>query len=409
MLSYRLNFFGFASSRELQERDSLNVGLLDQRLGLEWIRKHIRHFGGDPDNITLFGQSTGAISIGHQINAFGASRPVPFRRAIMQSGMSTSVAATTSNVTSKYTADTTRLLGCTSPMADTAAELSCLQSIPFQQVLSVVETYAHSINPHSLLVWRPVAEGSFMPAAPSELVETGRFARNVSVLTGWNEDDGTRFVTPNITTVSDVLHAVAYPAALDDWTLRILLSLYPISQFTGRVGNTEATAEFFQASQMFRDTQFICPALLLSQAMQKHSAEPIQTYFYDMNTTIDASQQQADHSTYLGVSHGSEIPFVFDTLDDSDERKTEGQRALADRMASSWAAFATTGNVSSGLCPVPDWVAGHDNGTGSFKVRILGGPFDGMVESFGDALKEQEIAMRCQFWNSVAVQKQLQK
>ena len=408
-LSYRLNMFGFASSRGLQERDTLNVGLLDQRLGLEWIQKHVRQFGGDPDNITLFGQSTGAISIGHQINAFGASRPVPFRRAIMQSGMSTSVAATTSKVTSKYTADVTRLLGCSSRMPDPAAELSCLQSLPFRKILSVVEEYAHSVNPRSLLVWRPVAEGSFMPAAPSELVATGRFASNISVLSGWNEDDGTRFVTPNITTVAEVLHAVVYPATLDDCTVRKLLTLYPTSRFASRVGDTAATVEFFQASQMFRDTQFVCPALLLSQAMLEYSSEPTPTYLYDMNTTIAASQQQADHSTYLGVSHGSEIPFVFNDLDDAQERGTDGQRTLADHIAGSWTAFATTGNVSSGLHPVPGWRSGHENETDGFKIRILGGPSDGMAESFGETLDKQEIATRCHFWNQVAVQKQLQK
>lgn len=62
-----------------------NAGLLDQQLALEWIQQHIRRFGGDPNRVTVFGESSGAGSIMHQITAYGGAYPVPFQQAILQS------------------------------------------------------------------------------------------------------------------------------------------------------------------------------------------------------------------------------------------------------------------------------------------------------------------------------------
>ena len=81
-----LAVFGFAAAPILAMEKSTNVGLRDQRLGIEWIKEHIRLFGGDPDDITLFGESAGADSVGLQMVAYGGTKPAQFSKAILDSG-----------------------------------------------------------------------------------------------------------------------------------------------------------------------------------------------------------------------------------------------------------------------------------------------------------------------------------
>ncbi|KAF5346958.1 hypothetical protein D9758_010114 [Tetrapyrgos nigripes] len=84
-MNYRLNIFGFALSEALRETNDLNVGLKDQRLVLEWVKENIGSFGGSPDKVTIFGQSSGALSVTLQILAYGRTKGAPFHSAIMES------------------------------------------------------------------------------------------------------------------------------------------------------------------------------------------------------------------------------------------------------------------------------------------------------------------------------------
>ena len=81
-MNYRLGFFGFAQSGSLKEEGSENAGLRDQRLAIEWVRDNIEIFGGDPENITIFGQSSGGLAIGMHILAYGGTKPLPFQKKI---------------------------------------------------------------------------------------------------------------------------------------------------------------------------------------------------------------------------------------------------------------------------------------------------------------------------------------
>ncbi len=85
-MNYRLGAFGFLSGPSLQANGDANAGLLDQRLALEWVQAHIASFGGDPNRVTVLGESAGGGSIMHQITAYGGNKgPVPFQQAVPQS------------------------------------------------------------------------------------------------------------------------------------------------------------------------------------------------------------------------------------------------------------------------------------------------------------------------------------
>ena len=388
---------------------------------MEWIKSHIHLFGGDPRNVTIFGQSAGAISVGHHINAFGGTKPAPFHRAIMQSGMSTSVSGTTGDICTNHTSAVAQLLNCTSP--DSGTQLDCLRAVPYTTLLPVVSKYELSINANALLIWQPISPSPFIPDAPSKLLRSGRFAKNIDIINGWNENDGSEFVRTSLITDAEVIQNVTSPAALDNATATELLSLYPLSSYAPeQSGNNTATAQFFRASQMYRDTVFLCPSLLLSSIMTTHSPSifhtpRISSSLFTMNATLFAPIFEIENTTFLGVAHGGDIPFVFDTVP-SYNTSTSEQKQLASGMAASWAAFASSGDPVAGKVALKGWdeaMGGSYNGGGNegeFQTRVLGGPNDGMARIGSDGLSplaSEDVIRRCAFWNDQRVLDQLQK
>jgi carboxylesterase type B len=86
-INYRLSAWGFLSgSEELMDTGALNLGLRDQRLALQWVQENIAAFGGDPSQVTIYGESAGAASVGYHLTAYNGRDDKLFRAAIMQSG-----------------------------------------------------------------------------------------------------------------------------------------------------------------------------------------------------------------------------------------------------------------------------------------------------------------------------------
>lgn len=85
-INYRVGGWGFLASKEVLESGSANIGLFDQRLALRWLRENIAGFGGDPDQITIWGESAGAFSVGYHLVGFDGQHNNMFRAAIMESG-----------------------------------------------------------------------------------------------------------------------------------------------------------------------------------------------------------------------------------------------------------------------------------------------------------------------------------
>ena len=167
----------------------------------------------------------------------------------------------------------------------------CRQSLTYDLSINVADFEA-------LNTWQPIAPSRFIPDAPSKLLRAGRFAKDIDIINGWNENDGAIFIFPNITTDAQVIKTIVYPTAPDVNTTNTLLSLYPLSNYAPqKSGNNTATAQFFRASQMWRDTQFLCPGFLLAQANANHSRSA-SSYFFVMNTTLDTPELEQENKTY---------------------------------------------------------------------------------------------------------------
>ncbi|KAJ6151658.1 hypothetical protein N7470_007255 [Penicillium chermesinum] len=148
-INYRGGAFGFLSGPEIQSNGTANAGLLDQRLALEWVQEHIRQFGGDPDRVTLFGQSAGAASILHKITAYGGARG-PVRK------------------------------------------------LPFRSLV-VVNSKLVAASRYGQFTFAPSVDCSFVPALPGQLL----FDKNLSIMTGHNAHETIFFIDPNSTTDAD--------------------------------------------------------------------------------------------------------------------------------------------------------------------------------------------------------------
>ncbi len=173
-INYRIGVFGFAAAEALRDAKSENIGLRDQYLGMKWVKDNIAAFGGDPDNITLFGQSFGGISVGLQMVAYGGKQEALFNKAIMTSGAISSDRADTAVV--KRTAAVAEGLKCTSRggKVDNAA-LACLREAPLESLFKVQYEVATQSKPSfGFAAFTAVIDGDILPDQPDKLLREGR-------------------------------------------------------------------------------------------------------------------------------------------------------------------------------------------------------------------------------------------
>ncbi|KAI0194244.1 putative lipase [Astrocystis sublimbata] len=412
-VGYRLGFFGFAQSAALEAEGSENAGLRDQRLALEWVREHIGQFGGDADKVTIFGQSSGGLSVGMQIMAYGASKPVPFQQGIAESQNNEP------GITGDFTINAMQLMvdavGCNTTSLHSKETIDCLRDFDTQTLLDAsIDTYSFDIAHNIGDIWLPVVDGDFLPAAPSQLIKEGRFA-NVTTMHGWCQDDLGAYTDPSISTAAQTRDFLrSYVPDVTDANLDKLLSLYPIADYEDNQAANKSK-HFYRAEQAFRDILMVCQPIFYAERLAQRGND---VYLYDWNQTISERLFQGvlNETRGLGVIHESELKYVFGNLsafNEGDNRFhfTQDDYALALRGSRSWSTFASTGKPT---------LKGHDTFSGfttafdgmeDTKVFIAGGPHEGLSPIDGpealEGLAKQRLRERCAFINSDEMIEQL--
>lgn len=188
-INYRLGAFGFLGGSEVLAEGVSNLGLLDQRMGLEWVADNIASFGGDPDAVTIMGESAGAISVFDQLALYDGNntykgRPL-FRGAIMDSG---SIVPTEPVDSSKPQAifDTViAVAGC----ASSSSKLECLRGLDYDTYANASASAPSFLGYHSLsLSYPPRPDGRILTASPEVLAQTGKYAP-VPLIIGTQENE----------------------------------------------------------------------------------------------------------------------------------------------------------------------------------------------------------------------------
>ncbi|GAA5863315.1 hypothetical protein JCM1840_007480 [Sporobolomyces johnsonii] len=232
-INYRLNSFGFLPGAEVaaDPTASVNAGLMDQRLALEWIQQNIAAFGGDATKVTLSGESAGAISSSLQMLAYGGDitsnstgNPL-FRAVICESGSPLPVGPASYGQSSfDAVAEATD--------CDTASDkIACLRAVPYAQLLAATNTLGNLASYRSVsLPFLPRTDGDFIPDLPQNLERAGKYAQ-VPIISGDQYDEGTVLAlgTLNITTaqqVNDYFSTIFFPRAPQS-DIAALLDYYP--------------------------------------------------------------------------------------------------------------------------------------------------------------------------------------
>ncbi|HWL80202.1 MAG TPA: carboxylesterase family protein [Roseomonas sp.] len=334
--NYRLGTLGFLSHPALRAEagGAANLGLLDQQAALRWVRDNIARFGGDPSNVTLFGESAGSWSVCFQLAAPGAAGL--FQRAILQSGVCTlSTSATPVAGADAAGLELAEAVGC----GDPATAPSCLRSLPARELTGTPARTRGIAGPRS---WNAVTGDTVLPLAPREAFASGRFNR-VPVLNGTNRNEGRLF--------SLLLRLTGELYTEESYEAQVARLLGP---HTGAVldayGRDMPVPERFAA--LATDGVFACPALRLDRQLAAHV--PVHAYEFADEQAVSRIPS-LPFLPPLGAYHAGEVAYVFQTpwVLASPAGFTPAQRALADRMQRAWGRFAW-GEVP-GAAGLPPW------------------------------------------------------
>jgi para-nitrobenzyl esterase len=314
--AYRLTAFGFFAhpelTRESPHHASGNYGLMDQIAALQWVRANIARFGGDPGNVTIFGQSAGAVDATVLMTSPLAAGL--FHKVIAESGTVTrNPDAATLAMTALGPLMPVKSGDVTYSDAHALAEaektggellpgkLSDLRSLPATDILKATASPRKSIGPANGVV----VDGWVLPKPPAEVFATGHEHR-VPLLAGNN----VRERTPPPSTPGELLGAMQ--------------AMY------GPLAATAAIIYRFQSDPLYGDstaqwvvdTMYRCPVVA------------------ELSWHVAAGNPAWEYQFDRGVAHGAEVPYVFGTL----KSPSEVDRKISDAMQEYWTNFARTGN-----------------------------------------------------------------
>lgn len=334
-LNYRMGVFGFLATPELSKETgrqaSGNWGLLDQIAALQWVRRNIAAFGGDPANVTIAGQSAGSGSVLMLVNS-------PLAKGLMQRAIAESGAQFPNNPEISGLATSYRTLagaeanGLKYAAAHGARSLKELRALSTEQLL--VGNNANDEDYYGRPpLFRPVIDGWVVPRNYRDSYSRG-LQHDVPIISGNNLDESGASPHPTIK-LPDFLAAVKqkYGAMSDEF-----LQLYPAGsdEEAGQAGNAAG-----------RDGARVS-SYLWALEWQQHASSPAYIYFWTH------APPGPDHDR-RGAYHESEINYVFNNLYATDRPWTDDDRRIADTMSSYWANFAKTGNPNG--VGLPMWAA----------------------------------------------------
>jgi para-nitrobenzyl esterase len=330
-IAYRVGQLGFLAHPELSAESpnhvSGNYGLLDQMAGLKWIQKNIAAFGGDPNKVTIFGESAGGISVS-MLCASPLAKGL-FRGAISESGGSFGPTRPTT-----YPGENMKTLWQAEADGQDFVKKTGVSSISDLRKMSADKIPSG----FGMAGGWPVVDGYVVPGDQYNLYEAGRY-NDVSVLIGYNSDEGASFSPGR--TPEEYIAGVKnrYGKFADD-----LIKAYPVAENT--VSKT--------ARDLARDAAFGWQTWAWAKLQAKTGKSKVYYYYFDQHPDYPNDSPRYGY----GSPHGQEVAYVFAHLDPSNPQTTKSDLVISEAMATYWTNFTKYGNPNGD--GMPEWPAFSD-------------------------------------------------
>ncbi|TEB27125.1 alpha/beta-hydrolase [Coprinellus micaceus] len=253
LIQYRLGLFGFLAGEDVKNNGVLNAGLRDQQFALEWIQRHISKFGGDPEQVTIWGQSAGGGSVlQHLIANGGKTNPPLFRAAMLSSAFLPSQYPYNASVPEAIYAEVIRGTGC----ENAHDRLECLRDTDLADLREVNAKVAEQAL-YGTFAFVPVVDGDFIRESPIQALRRGRL-NSEHVLAVVNTYEGRMFVDPETRGSVDVRDYLPklFPMFRGN-QIHLALTLYE------NLGDP-----FEQVIQIMGDAIFVCPTYYILKSLK---------------------------------------------------------------------------------------------------------------------------------------------
>lgn len=342
-INYRLGAFGFLYM-DTEEAPG-NQGLFDQALAIEWIKDNIAAFGGDPNSLTLFGESAGAGAVSiHLLSP--VTRPLT-QRAILESGTVNTPWGFMTTETSKGVARTLAAnVGCGSgtPSDNIPQVMECLRRVDAANISTEQwKSYSGILGFPSA----PTIDGVFLPKHPDDLLKEGDF-RNTTVLIGTNQDEGTYFILYDFI---EYFKRDDTGSSLErDKFIEIINTIFKswtdlerqaiIFQYTDWNNIENSFNNQKMIGDVVGDYYFTCPTNSFAQKCAEHQMTVFYYHFTQRSSMSPWGQ-------WMGVVHADELDYVFGHALNVSRQYTESERELSRRMMNHFVTFAKTGKPTS--------------------------------------------------------------